>query len=158
MDSDGAVVEAVDGALGMFVGEFRHALDPKKRLTIPSTWRGLVAGPKSLYVLPDFHARCLNIMPAEAMAQKLDKIRRHSMSDRKAMDFARRLGAVSELVPWDVQGRIRIKDKLLEFAGLTDQVVMIGALDRIELWSPEQQPVMDIDQEGLAEAGRYVDF
>ncbi len=37
-------------------------------------------------------------------------------------------------------------------------MVMIGALDRIELWSPEQQPVMEIDQEGLAEAGRYVDF
>jgi len=142
----------------MFVGEFRHALDPKKRLTIPSAWRALVAGPKSLYVLPDFHARCLNILPAEAMTRKLEKIRRHSMSDRKAMEFARRLGAVSELVPWDVQGRIRIKDKLLAFAGLKDQVVMIGALDRIELWSPEQQPVMEIDQEGLAEAGRYVDF
>ena len=63
-----------------------------------------MAGPKSLYVLPDFHARCLNIMPAEAMAQKLDKIRRHSMSDRKAMDFARRLGAVSELVMYPQDG------------------------------------------------------
>lgn len=158
MDSGDTIVEAEAGALGMFVGEFRHALDPKRRLTIPSAWRALVAGPKSLYVLPDFHARCLNIFPADAMARKLEKIRRHSMSDRKAMDFARRLGSVSELVPWDVQGRIRIKDKLLEFAGLDDQVVMIGALDRIELWSPDQQPIVDIDQEGLAEAGRYVDF
>ncbi|MDP6630798.1 MAG: hypothetical protein QGH42_07065 [Kiritimatiellia bacterium] len=158
MDSGGSIEQAEVGALGMFVGEFRHALDPKKRLTIPATWRALVAGPKSLYVLPDFHACCLNIFPAEAMARKLEKIRRHSMSDRKAMDFARRLGSVSELVPWDVQGRIRIKDKLLEFAGLKDQVVMIGALDRIELWSPEQQPAMEIDQDGLAEAGLYVDF
>jgi DNA-binding transcriptional regulator/RsmH inhibitor MraZ len=63
------------------------------------------------------------------------------------------------VVTWDAQGRIRIKDKLLDFAGLQDQVVMIGALDKFQLWSPEQRPDMGlINQEKLKAAGRYVDF
>ena len=60
---------------------------------------------------------------------------------------------------WDAQGRIRIKDKLLEFAELRDQVVLAGALDKFQLWSPENRPDSgEIDQGSLVEAGRYVDF
>lgn len=143
----------------MFVGEFSHSLDPKKRLTIPSIWRDQTGQAPSLYVLPDFHLKCLNVFPSEAMTRRLEVIRSKSMSDSKAMEFARVLGAASDLVVWDSQGRIRIKDKLLDFAGLTDRVVMIGALDRFELWNPGQRPLaVDIDQAGLVEAGRHVGF
>lgn len=145
--------------LGVFVGEFTHSLDPKRRLTIPSVWRAQVGSPQSLYVLPDFHLKCLNVFPAGEIGRKLERFRRYSMADRKAMEFARILGAASDLVPWDTQGRIRIKDKLLEFAGLSDQVVLVGALDKFQLWSPAGRPdVGAIDQDALAEAGRYVDF
>ncbi len=159
MDNGGEILEQEVAGVGMFVGEFRHSLDPKKRLTIPSVWRAQVGSPKSLFVLPDFDQMCLNVFPAGEMRSKLDKIRRHSMADKKAMQFARVLGSASDLVSWDSQGRIRIKDKLLNFAGLVDQVVLIGALDRFEIWSPGNMSVTgEIDQKGLAEAGRYVDF
>lgn len=157
--TDGRSLEDEIQGVAMFVGEFTHALDPKRRITIPAVWRAQVGTPKSLYVLPDFHARCLNVFPAGEMARKLDRIRRHSLADRKAMQFASILGSASDLVPWDTQGRIRIKDKLLAFAGLRDQVVMIGALDKFQLWSPDNRPdIGEIDQGALAEAGRYVDF
>ncbi|OVE73854.1 hypothetical protein BVX94_02700 [bacterium B17] len=143
----------------MFVGEFVHSLDPKKRLTIPSVWRAQVGSPKSLFVLPDFHCKCLNVFPAGEMSNKLEKLRRYSLTDKKAMDFSRVLGAASDLVSWDAQGRIRIKDKLLEFAGLDSQVVMVGALDKFELWSPESRPEAgEIDQVDLTKAGTYVEF
>ena len=159
MDQESIVLEQEVQGLGMFVGDFTHSLDPKKRLTIPSVWRALVGDPKSLYVLPDFHSKCLNVFPAGAMFRKLEKIRQHSLSDKKAMHFASVLGAASDLVPWDRQGRIRIKDKLLNFAGLDDQVVLVGALDKFQLWNAgDVSEVNEIDQAGLAEAGRYVDF
>lgn len=143
----------------MFVGDFLHALDPKKRLTIPAVWRAQVGVPKGLFVLPDFHERCLNVLPAAEMERKLEKIRRHSMSDRKAMEFTRTLGAASDLVSWDTQGRVRIKDKLLAFAGITDQVKMIGAMNRFQLWNPENLVDSgEIDQARLEEIGQYVDF
>lgn len=159
MEKEDKILEKEVSGLGVFVGEFTHSLDPKKRLTIPSVWRAQVGAPKSLYVFPDFYRKCLNVFPAGEMARKLEKIRRQSMTDRKATEFASVLGSASDLVPWDSQGRIRIKDKLLRFAGLVDQVVLIGALDKFQLWNPDDRPdVGEIDQESLKEAGRYVDF
>lgn len=159
MDKENTILENEVKGLRMFVGDFMHSLDPKKRLTIPSVWRAQVGTPRSLYVLPDFHERCLNVFPAAEMVHKLEKMRKYSMADKKAMEFAGVLGSASDLVPWDSQGRIRIKDKLLRFAGLTDKIVMIGALDKFQLWSPDNRPDSgDIDQESLATAGRYVDF
>ena len=99
------------------------------------------------------------MFPASEMARKLDRIRRHSMADRKAMEFARTLGSSAGLVSWDSQGRIRIKDKLLNFAGIDDQVQMVGALDKFQLWNPELRVDSgDVDQGKLVEAGLYVDF
>ena len=146
--------------LGLFVGEFKHNLDPKRRLTIPSVWRSQVGSPKSLFVLPDFHERCLNVFPAEAMRHKLARLReRSSLSDPKVARFASIVGASADLMSWDAQGRIRIKDKLLGFAGLTDQVVMVGALDKFQLWNPKALGAeAEIDQHKLFEVGQEIDF
>jgi MraZ protein len=159
MGSSDSNVQSVTSGLGVFFGEFQHSLDPKKRLTIPSEWRAQVSGPQGLFVLPDFYHKCLNIFPAAVMAEKMEKMRKHSMSDRKAMEFLRILGSASDLVSWDGQGRIRVKDRLLEFAGLEDQVLMVGAMAKFQLWKPENCPdTGEIDQSQLAEAGRYIDF
>jgi MraZ protein len=153
------VLEEEVRGLPVFVGDYTHSLDPKKRLTIPSVWRAQVGSPKSLFVMPDFYEKCLNVFPAGEMFHKLQKFREHSLADKKAMQFASVLGSASDLVPWDAQGRIRIKDKLLEFAGLVHQVVLVGALNKFQIWSRDRRQELDgIDQVNLAEAGRYVAF
>lgn len=157
-DGDVNVIESL-GAMGMFVGAYLHSLDPKKRITIPAVWRAQVGDPKSLFVLPDFHERCLNVMPAAEMAKRLDRIRRHSLADQKVMQFTRALGADSDLVSWDTQGRVRINDKLLQFAQITDQVQLVGAMDKFQLWNPALLSGGGVvDQAKLAETGMYVDF
>ncbi|MFC1499361.1 division/cell wall cluster transcriptional repressor MraZ [Verrucomicrobiota bacterium] len=159
IDHSESLLEREVTGLGVFVGEFVHSLDIKKRFTIPSVWRAQAGTPKSLYILPDFYHKCLNVFPAGEMGRKLEKLRRQSMTDQKAMDFASVLGAASDLVPWDTQGRIRIKDKLLNFANIKDRVVLVGALDKFQLWTPEARPETgEIDQKALIEAGRYIDF
>jgi MraZ protein len=162
MGDENIVMDKEIRGLGTFVSSFMHSLDPKKRLTIPSEWRAQVGSPKSLYVLPDVVSRCLRVFPAAEMVRILDKMRKHSIADAKAREFARTLGSHSELVTWDAQGRIRIKDELLNFAGIADQVVMIGTFDSFELWSPENQQkaggIGQIDQDNLKDAARYVGF
>ena len=145
---------------GGFVGHFRHSLDPKKRLTIPSEWREHVGAPLSLYVLPGLHdEKCLLIYPAIEMVQRFEKFRKIGVADKKARVFARTLAYRSDLVIWDSQGRIRIKDELLQYAELTSQVEFVGAWDRFELWNPEQwKAAADIDHATMEDAVRYVDF
>ena len=122
----------------IFVGEYVHSLDPKKRLTIPSDWRELVGMSGQLFVLPGVNDKCLCVYPAREMTRRLQKFRKLSAADRKGRQLSRLLAARSDLIPWDVQGRIRIKDSLLEHAGIGKKVALVGSFDHFELWSPEQ--------------------
>lgn len=159
MEESSPILEQEIQGLGVFVGRFVHSLDPKKRLTIPSEWRAQVGAPKSLYVLPDIQHRSLSVFPSREMTRRLAKMRDYSIADEKARYFARVLGAQSDLVAWDSQGRIRIKDELLLFAGLSDKVVLIGAIDRFELWDPAAlESSGGIAQGDIGEAAKYVGF
>ena len=159
VDDVNPILEKEIKGQGVFVSSFTHSLDPKKRLTIPSEWRAQIGSPRSLYVLPDIHSKCLCVFPAGEMIRRLEKMRHHSIADKKARQFARVLASQSDLVSWDSQGRIRIKDGLLEYARIDDKVIMVGAFDCFELWNP-----VDLDETGgmdrgnIQEAARYVGF
>jgi len=146
-------------ARGLFVGRFDHALDPKRRITIPATWRELMGNAGQVYVIPDPYVRCLNLLPVSEMEVRLEKLRQKSLFDPGAGEALRVIGENSEQLQWDVQGRIRIRDRLLAFAGLDSQVVMVGAVNRVQLWSPSLRPEEPaVDQGQLAQAVRQVAF
>jgi MraZ protein len=144
---------------GVFVSHYVHSLDPKKRLTIPAEWREQITASNSLYVLPDVHHRCLCVFPAGEIVHRLQRIRSHSIGDAKVRQFARVLGSQSHIVSWDSQGRIRVKDELLALARLEDQVELVGAFDRFELWNPDLlRESGGMDRGNLQEAAEYVGF
>jgi len=145
---------------GVFVNTYVHSLDSKKRLTIPSDWRELAGVPKRLFVLPGVNDKCLCVYPAREMTRRLEKLRNLSIADIQGRQLARTLASRSDLVPWDSQGRIRIKDDLLDYAALVNQVVLVGTFDGFELWSPEKwkEQTSSVDQPKLGEAARYVGF
>ena len=144
---------------GLLVGRFDYALDPKKRFTIPAGWRELMGSPAYVYIIPDPREKCLNLLPPAEMEGRLEKLRQRALFDKGASTALRVLGENSEQVALDVQGRIRIKDRLLKFAMLEEKVVMVGALNRVQLWSaallPEEEAV---DQTRLAEACEALQF
>ncbi len=145
---------------GGFVDHFLHALDPKKRLTIPSEWRERLVGPPSLYVLPGLNGeKCLYVYPLSEMAPRLEKLQKMGIGDKRARMFARALASRADLVVCDSQGRIRIKDELLEYAGLTAQVELVGLFNHFEIWNPDQRKASGaIDEATMEDAVRYVDF
>ncbi|MBA4389160.1 MAG: division/cell wall cluster transcriptional repressor MraZ [Verrucomicrobia bacterium] len=136
MDDETTILESEIRGQRMFVGEYRHNLDPKKRLTIPSQWRAQVGEPKGLYVLQDVHHKCLRVVPSRTMEPRLEKMMKVSLTDKNTREFVRAFARRADQVSWDSQGRIRIKDDLLTYADLTNEVVLVGALDSFELWNP----------------------
>jgi MraZ protein len=145
---------------GVFVNTYTHSLDSKKRLTIPSDWRELAGVERRLFVLPGVNDKCLCVYPAREMTRRLEKLRNLSIADEKGRHLARTLASRSDLVPWDSQGRIRIKDDLLNFAGLVNQVVLVGTFDGFELWTPDlwKEQQQSAERSGLGDAARYVGF
>ena len=148
------------GVNGGFVGHFVHSLDPKKRLTIPSEWRERLIGSPSLYVLPSLGGeKCLYVYPASEMAPRLQKLQKTGIGDKRARLFARALASRSDLVSFDSQGRIRIKDELLDYAALSSQVELVGLFNHFELWNPDRRKAVGaIDEATMEDALRYVDF
>ena len=155
-----SIAESIGDEKGLFLmGRHTYALDPKKRFTIPAGWRAVLGNPKYVYVMPDKTKRCLTIIPKEEMESRLAKLREKALFDPALSDALRVIGANSEQLLLDVQGRIRIGDKLRQFANLTTTVAMVGAIRKIELWAPEALPPDDkVDQVSFGEALEVAGF
>ena len=137
----------------VLVGRFEHNLDPKKRLTIPSGWRADLGDTGFVYVMSDPFDRCLNLVPQAEMESRLEKLRQKALFDPALAKHLQVIGANSEKLEFDVQGRIRICDRLLRFANLTTTVAMVGAVRMIKLWDPAAlQPEAEVDQASLRDA------
>ena len=150
------VAESTPAVSSSLIGEAVHSLDPKKRLTIPSAWRAAMGNPAYLYVLPDRNGQCLDILPKAEMDVMLAKLRQKALFDPALNKAAMAIGRVSEMLPLDVQGRIRICDKLLQFANLTTTVVMVGSVRMIKLWDPAR--LKPTDKVDMAEFNAALDM
>jgi len=152
-DSSQSVALSTPAISGVLVGRYDYAMDPKKRFTIPSGWRTVMGNPEYVYVMPDRKERCLNLIPRAEMEARLEKLREKALFDPALSRALHVIGANSEQLALDVQGRIRISDKLLQFANLTTTVAMVGAIRKIELWNPAALPPEDaIDQAAFGDA------
>jgi MraZ protein len=116
----------------MFIGEYTHALDPKKRLSLPAKFRQEI-GKKA--VLTRGLDNCLFLYPAKSWERIASKLNELPIGQADTRGFNRFMlsGAVEADI--DGAGRILIPDFLKEFASLKGRVVLAGVSDRIELWN-----------------------
>ena len=127
----------------MFVGTFEHSLDEKGRVVLPSTFRVQLVD-KGFLSQCD---RCLGLWTEEGfadVAQRLTEKIREGLAPQEAM---RSFAANAHEVRPDSQGRITIPQRLREFAHLERDAVVIGAIDRIEIWDASRWT----DQSGIAD-------
>jgi MraZ protein len=115
-------------------GEFRHALDDRGRVAIPSRFRGRLAEGATLARWLD---RCLGVFPAEEWNVLAEKIRALPMTNPNAREFARFMSSGAVDVELDRQGRLLVPSYLRDYAALNEgEVVVVGALNRLEIWAP----------------------
>ena len=132
------------------MGRFDHALDPKRRLTIPSVWRRAMGNPDFVYAMLDRKERCVNILPKAEMEVLQERLREKALFDPALNRVWQVVGSMGEQLDLDVQGRIRISDRLLQYANLTTTVAMVGSFRMIKLWNPSVLgPADEIDASKL---------
>lgn len=127
----------VDDIAALFVGSFTHSLDEKRRVIFPSSWRNLVGESNQLFAFPHPEEKCLYLYTAEEMKRRLEELRSGGSLDKNDQQAIRSITAGAEMLVWDAQGRVRISENLLAHVEVKNQVVLVGALTRIELWSAE---------------------
>ncbi len=122
----------------MFFGEFEHSLDSKGRLTIPAKFKDELA---SGIVLTHGLDGCLWAFTKDEWAKVAQKIAALPNSNESARKFKRYMfSGASEAIP-DRNGRVIIPQKLREHAEISNEVVVAGAMDKLEIWAPHRWAV-----------------
>lgn len=117
----------------LLTGTYQRSLDEKKRLAFPKRVREQLREPAQLFVTPG-PDQCLWIYTQDALEVLAEKLDQAPATDSEARIFRRLYFAQIEAVDVDRSGRVLIPDRLIQFAGLQHEVVLIGVRDHLELW------------------------
>ena len=117
----------------MFMGEYRHTIDDKGRLTIPSKIREELG---EEFVMTRGLDNCLFVYPQDAWNNIIVKYK-DLPNTKDARNFMRFFLSGATLCSFDKQGRINIPTPLTAYAGLIKECVIIGVDERLEIWNKE---------------------
>ncbi|GBD84672.1 cell division protein MraZ [bacterium BMS3Abin02] len=118
----------------MFLGEYRHTLDPKGRVVLPAEFRAQLADG---CVVTKGQERCLYIFPLDRWAEEVERLNRLPRTNRKVRAYTRSVFAGAKKETPDRQGRIVLPERLRDYADLDREAVVVGIADRIEIWNQE---------------------
>jgi MraZ protein len=119
---------------------YQHGVDEKRRVQIPAKWRPSEASVELTLILwpKSKEGPCLRVLPPKEMAQLMEAIDAMPNSDLNKTVLKRFIGSESEQVAVDKSGRICLPEEMAETAGIKDEAVLVGLLDRFEIWNPER--------------------
>jgi len=144
----------------LLTGTHSRTLDDKKRLGLPKRVREQLEDPTTLFVSPGPDG-CLWLYTKDGLEQLSAKLDQSPATGSEARVYRRLYFAQTEEVDVDRSGRILIPDRLVQFAELAHEVVLIGVRDHLELWDAarwqryltENAPRFDAVAEGAFERG-----
>jgi len=140
----------------MFLGQYRHNLDKKGRLTVPARYRELLED--GAYITMGFD-RNLMVMTSSAFEVISQRVNQMSITDPTARLLRRLIFSGGERVETDKAGRILLPQFLRQAASLDTEVVVAGVGDYFEIWSPEQWANQAAQlQDTEANAQRFIAF
>ncbi len=119
----------------MFIGEYRHIIDSKKRLALPAKFRSELG--KTVIITRGFE-NCLIVYPQKEWKIMSDKLGRLPVSQADARGFSRIMLAGAMEVTLDKLGRILIPEYLKKYAGLKKNTVVCGLSNRLEIWDAKK--------------------
>ncbi|MEO7300053.1 MAG: hypothetical protein ABI042_15920 [Verrucomicrobiota bacterium] len=117
---------------------YQHGVDEKRRVQIPAKWRPSRPDTEFTLILwPQAkEGACLRVLPPKEMAKLMRDIDGMANGDPKKVAMKRFIGTESTQVSLDKAGRICLPEKMAEAAGIDDSAMLVGLLDRFEIWNP----------------------
>ena len=121
----------------LFRGRFETRVDPKGRLSLPSSYRSETS---CLIVTNSrFRSRsCLHVYTSDEWEKLETKISRLSALQAEIQAFARFYLSGGQVVELDAQGRFSIPLSLRRYAGLEADIMLVGLGDKFEIWAQDQ--------------------
>ncbi len=140
-----------------FSGKYYYTVDPKGRIIIPAPFREIISSNYSskLYITNAPFDKCLYVYPLEEWNRLQEQVRTKPRSDEAIRFFLRRVIASAIEIEMDKQSRVLIPAALREDANINTNVVVVGQIERIELWDRNEWDVLfdpaKIDKKSIEE-------
>jgi MraZ protein len=140
------------------IGEFDCTLDSKGRFIMPGALRKQIpqeAGDK--FVINRGFEKCLVMYPHnewEKISEEINKLNPYVQQNR---DFIRYFFRGAIELSLDASSRLLLPKRLLDYAGISKDVVLFAHTNKIEIWSEElYNNIMDSEPENFADLAEKV--
>ena len=119
-----------------YQGTYNYSVDHKGRIAVPAKFRKvLLPEADSTYVVTKGFDKCLSLYSLDQWMDFADSLAKLPKTKKRSRNVVRWFMANAERVQVDSQGRIKIPQHLLEYAGVKKDAVIIGVYDRMEIWN-----------------------
>ena len=121
-----------------FTGEYQYSLDSKGRVNIPAKFRqSLSKKNQKTFVATRGQDPCVWIYPLTEWKKIEDELRNLSSVSGVHRTFVRQIARSATPSTCDKQGRIILSPSLISYAELDKEALIIGMINKIEIWNPE---------------------
>ena len=122
----------------MFRGHFTYSIDSKGRISIPAKLRKHVAPEANdTFIMTTGTGQCIDIYPLDQWQKVEEKLLELNAFDPEDAKFIRMISHNAADDTLDAQSRILIPQPLIEYAKIEKEVLILGALKKIEVWNPK---------------------
>ncbi len=134
-----------------FIGEYAYSLDSKGRINVPAKFRqSLSEDNENTFVITRGVDPCIWVYPLSHWKEIESNLRNLSSISKIHRTFVRNTARYASPSTYDKQGRIILTPSLIDYAGLDKDVLIIGMVNKIEIWDPGRlnttdQQNMEID-------------
>jgi MraZ protein len=127
--------------MASFTGTYYYTLDPKGRIIIPSPLREIIAvkyESSKIYITNAAFDKCLHIYPEAEWGVLEEKVKGKPTTDKAMQYFMRRVFSAAIACEMDKNGRMMVPYELRQNAGIENDVVIVGLMDKLEIWDKKK--------------------
>lgn len=118
----------------MLLGKYYHTLEANRRISLPKTFRQA----HTSWIVTRGLDGGLFLFAEEDFAKELEQLTERSFTKKRNRDFIRLLTNEAKQVVPDSAGRVQLPEYLIQFAGLKKDVVIVGSLNKVEIWDRDR--------------------
>ena len=115
-----------------YVGQFLRSIDDKDRISLPQKWRN--DDDSSLLALTN-PLGCITFYPSQMIVHLQEKASNVSLGDTSGQLALMRLFSQAEILEHDSKGRIKVEKRLLQYAGVESEALLVGGCASFTLWN-----------------------
>ena len=122
----------------MFIGSFTYSIDNKGRISIPAKFRKYVnEEANDTFIMTRGLVQCIDVYPHDFWKEEvMSRVNQIDDFDQDESTFKRMFFELATEDKLDTQSRLLIPKKLIDFAGIEKEVLVLGQNKKIEMWNP----------------------